>query len=128
MSDDLTNSQIALLCDIGEFYLPKLTSDQKCNLERLISGGYVGPTESHRTANHPVAMVVNRDASHFCAGPGNGESALHGQAVPGGWSGSAGPRHARYAGGHARRSRRRNRSGRGRNNYRSAPERGIPHT
>lgn len=47
LSDDLTNSQIALLCDIGEFDLPKLTSDQKCrDLERLISGGYVGPTES----------------------------------------------------------------------------------
>ena len=70
---------------------------------------------------------VNRDASHFCIGPGNGESALHGQAVPGGWSGSAGPRHARYAGGHARRIPR-NRPGRGRNNYRSTPERGIPHT
>jgi hypothetical protein len=83
---------------------------------------------SRRTANHPVATVVNRDASHFCTGPGNGESALHGQAVPGGWSGSAGPRQAWCAGGHARRSRRRNRSGRGRNNYRSAPERGIPHT
>jgi hypothetical protein len=83
---------------------------------------------SRRTANHPVAIGVNRDASHFCIGPGIGESALHGQAVPGGWSGSAGPRHARYAGGHARRSRRRNRPGRGRNNYRSAPERGIPHT
>jgi hypothetical protein len=47
LSDDLTNSQIALLCDIGEFHLPKLTSDQKGDLERLISGGYVGPRESH---------------------------------------------------------------------------------
>jgi hypothetical protein len=46
MSDDLTNSQIALLCDIGEFDLPKLTSDQKRDLERLVSGGYVEPTES----------------------------------------------------------------------------------
>jgi hypothetical protein len=26
---------------------PKLTGDQKRDLERLISGGYVGPTESH---------------------------------------------------------------------------------
>jgi hypothetical protein len=47
LSDDLTNTQIALLCDIGEFELPKLASDQKPDLERLISGGYVGPTESH---------------------------------------------------------------------------------
>jgi hypothetical protein len=47
MSDDLTNSQIALLCDVGEFHLPNLTGDQKRDLERLISGGYVGSTESH---------------------------------------------------------------------------------
>ncbi len=46
MSDDLTNSQIALLCDIGELHLPKLTGDQKRDLERLITGGYVGPMES----------------------------------------------------------------------------------
>jgi hypothetical protein len=39
MSDDLTDSQIALLCDIGEFYLSELTSDRKRDLERLISGG-----------------------------------------------------------------------------------------
>jgi hypothetical protein len=48
LSDDLTNSQIALLCDIGEFDLSNFTGDQKRrDLERLISGGYVGPTESH---------------------------------------------------------------------------------
>jgi hypothetical protein len=46
MSDDLTNHQIALLCDIGEFTLPELTGDRKRDLERLISGGYVAPTES----------------------------------------------------------------------------------
>ena len=45
MSDDLTNSQIALLCDIGEFD-HKLTGDQKRDLERLISGDYVRLTES----------------------------------------------------------------------------------
>src|SRR4051794_11569076 len=47
LSDDLTNSQIALLCDIGEFDPPKLTSDQKRDLERLVFGGYVEPTENH---------------------------------------------------------------------------------
>lgn len=46
MSDHLTNAQIALLCDIGEFHLPELTDDQQRDLERLISGGYVGRTES----------------------------------------------------------------------------------
>ena len=44
MPDDLTDSQIALLCGINEFNEPKLTSDQKRDLERLVSGGYVEPT------------------------------------------------------------------------------------
>ena len=43
MADDLTNEQIALLCEIGEFNLPARTSEP--DLERLISGGYVAPTE-----------------------------------------------------------------------------------
>ena len=42
MSDDLTNSQIALLCDIGELNLPKPTGDKKRDLERLISEGLCG--------------------------------------------------------------------------------------
>jgi len=44
MSDDLTN-QIALLCDIGELHL--LKAYRRSELEQLISGGYVGRTESH---------------------------------------------------------------------------------
>ncbi len=47
MSEDLTDDQIALLCAIGEFDLSKLTADKKRDLERLISGGYVEPTERH---------------------------------------------------------------------------------
>ena len=48
MSEDLTDHQIALLCSIGEFDLSKkLTEDKKRDLERLVSGGYVEPTESH---------------------------------------------------------------------------------
>jgi len=43
MSDDLTNAQIALLCDIGEHHLSEATSDQKRDLERLVSRGYVEP-------------------------------------------------------------------------------------
>jgi len=31
----------------SEFHLPKLTGDQKRDLDRLISGGYVGPTDCH---------------------------------------------------------------------------------
>jgi hypothetical protein len=47
MSDDLTDDQIALLCAIGEFEHSKLTENKKRDLERLISGGYVEPTEGH---------------------------------------------------------------------------------
>jgi hypothetical protein len=47
MSDDLTNSQIELLCEIEEHELFKLTGDQKRDLELLIAGGYVERTESH---------------------------------------------------------------------------------
>ena len=46
MSDDLTDDQIALLCAIGEGDSSKLSEDKKPDLERLISGGYVEPTES----------------------------------------------------------------------------------
>ena len=47
MSEDLTVDQIALLCEIGESDLPKLTEDKKRDLEGLISRGYAEPTESH---------------------------------------------------------------------------------
>jgi hypothetical protein len=46
MADDLTNDQIALLCQIGEFQQSKLTPDQKRDLDRLVSGGFVEPAES----------------------------------------------------------------------------------
>jgi CTP-dependent riboflavin kinase len=48
MSDDLTNAQIALLCDIGEYDHSESGSEKKRDLERLIAEGYV-----QRTANHP---------------------------------------------------------------------------
>jgi len=47
MSDDLTNAQVALLCDIVQSDLSKFIGDQKSDLERLIYEGYVEPTESH---------------------------------------------------------------------------------
>jgi hypothetical protein len=47
MSDDLTDSQIALLCAIEEWDLPSATADEKRDLEELISRGYVAPTENH---------------------------------------------------------------------------------
>ena len=68
MSDDLTNSQIALLCDIGEFHLPKLTSDQKRDLERLISGGYVRPAESDARS----AFMLTAEGVEFLSQRGAG--------------------------------------------------------
>ena len=47
MSDDLTNSQIALLCDIEEHDPSKSTPDEQSDLERLIARGYVQPTADH---------------------------------------------------------------------------------
>jgi hypothetical protein len=47
MSDNLTNSQIALLCAIEEHDHSNSSSDQKRGLEQLISAGYVQPTEDH---------------------------------------------------------------------------------
>lgn len=47
MSDDLTNSQIALLCGIGEYDHSESASDKKRDLERLIADGYVRPTADH---------------------------------------------------------------------------------
>jgi len=45
MSDDLTNSQVALLCDIEEHDPLEATVDQKRDLERLLYAGYVEPRE-----------------------------------------------------------------------------------
>ena len=47
MLDDLTNSQIALLCAIEEHDEANSSSDQKRDLELLISKGYVQPTADH---------------------------------------------------------------------------------
>jgi hypothetical protein len=47
MSDELTNSQIAVLCDIGEYDPLNLTTDKKSDLDRLVAEGYVEPTASH---------------------------------------------------------------------------------
>jgi hypothetical protein len=72
MSDDLTNSQIALLCDIGEHDLSTLTGDQKRDLEWLISGGYVEPTESH--PGSPFKLTAKGNAFLGERGAGLNES------------------------------------------------------
>jgi hypothetical protein len=47
MADDLTDDQIALLCDIGEYGQADQPDSRKRDLERLISGGYAEPTKGH---------------------------------------------------------------------------------
>jgi len=47
MSDDLTNSQIALLCAIEEHDHANASGDQKRDLDALMSGGYVQATSDH---------------------------------------------------------------------------------
>ena len=59
MSDDPTNSQIALLCDAGEYDdLSNLTGEQKRDLARPSSAGYVEPTESHPGSSFKLTAGV----------------------------------------------------------------------
>jgi hypothetical protein len=44
---ELTDNQIALLCDIGEFNPSRQTEEKKHDLEQLISRGYAEPTTGH---------------------------------------------------------------------------------
>ena len=47
---ELTNAQIALLCDFGECELSILTVSRRRDMARLISGGYV-----EATADYPAS-------------------------------------------------------------------------
>ena len=46
MADELTDAQIALLCEIGELKLSGFTPDQQRDLDRLVSGGFLEPAEA----------------------------------------------------------------------------------
>jgi hypothetical protein len=43
MADDLTNDQIAMLCELGEFHPPGDSDDRDPDLERLLAEGYAEP-------------------------------------------------------------------------------------
>jgi hypothetical protein len=47
MSDELTDSQIALLCAIEEHDESDASSEQKRDLARLLMAGYAQPTADH---------------------------------------------------------------------------------
>jgi hypothetical protein len=46
MINALSNSQISLLCDIGEFHLHKASDEQGRDLARLLSEGFVEEAEA----------------------------------------------------------------------------------
>jgi hypothetical protein len=46
MSDDLSDAQIAFLCDIEEQHLSRLTDDNKRDLEHLLSPGKADQVQS----------------------------------------------------------------------------------
>jgi hypothetical protein len=59
MGDELTNSQIALLCDIGEFDPAKADDASTRDLERLVSGGFIEPAPDRPgSAYQPTAKGV----------------------------------------------------------------------
>jgi hypothetical protein len=47
MPDDLSDAQIALLCDIEEHDLSKLIGDKKRDLEQLLLAGYAELRDGH---------------------------------------------------------------------------------
>ena len=69
-----------------------------------------------------MTVRVNRDASLYRVVPGNGVPVRHARAVHDGWLGSVRRRPADFAAERAGRSLRRNRSGRGRSNCKSATD------
>ncbi len=56
MSDDLTDSQIELLCEIGEYDPLQLADERKRDLERLLSGGYVAASATHPGSKFTVTV------------------------------------------------------------------------
>ena len=46
MAEELTDSQIELLCEIEEHDPTTLTGEKRRDLERLLSGGYIEPMKS----------------------------------------------------------------------------------
>ena len=68
MADELTDSQIELLCEIEEHDPIALVGEKKRDFERLLSGGYVEPMKS----NPGSAFKLSRKGSAFLAERGVG--------------------------------------------------------
>jgi hypothetical protein len=57
MADELTNDQIAALCNIGEFDPSMLTEEKRRDVELLLSKGYVKLTEKDDPAS-PLELTA----------------------------------------------------------------------
>ena len=58
MPDDLTDAEIALLCDIGEYDLAKATDAQKHALQRLLAAGFVDLVIETNLKPHDVVALA----------------------------------------------------------------------
>ncbi|MBV9829492.1 MAG: hypothetical protein JO001_28055 [Alphaproteobacteria bacterium] len=72
MTDDLTNTQIALLCDIGEYDLSTLTADNRHDVERLLHEGYAAATQDHPAS--PLQLTAKGIAFLGARGAGLNEA------------------------------------------------------
>ena len=56
MTDKLTNAQIALLCDIGEFHLHRAPEKQRSDLAHLLAAGFIEKAKAG--ARSPYALTL----------------------------------------------------------------------
>jgi hypothetical protein len=68
MRDELTDSQIALLCEVGDFDTMMSTVEQKRKLERLLAAGYIEPKEGHPASPYQLTAKGNAFLSERGAG------------------------------------------------------------
>ena len=67
MAEELSDAQVALLCDIGEYDLAKASEAQKRDLESLLSRGFVepggnSPGSPYKLTGKGAAFLTNRGA------------------------------------------------------------------
>jgi hypothetical protein len=67
--DDLSDSEIALLCDIGDAFPDTLTAEKRARLERLIARGFV---ERAPAAKAPAKYQLTAKATKILTARGVG--------------------------------------------------------
>jgi hypothetical protein len=68
MINALTNSQISLLCEIGEFNLDKASEEQRSDLALLLSEGFV----EHAKADAAASFALSLKGEEFLCERGAG--------------------------------------------------------